>query len=469
MFKKIIESFIPNVPATDSERQRRLRLIAYALFITIIFSLFYVAVSWMAGFTLGMLFMFCAAIVFTVLLILLRKGVDIFIIANLFGFTGIIAIALCIYYSGGLNSPVLPWLATTPIVILLLAGKKSGSFWAIVSVVIIVMVTVTGSLGFVFPKAFSTGNLEFALSCNAGLVLLIFFISIVFENVSINAFNIVSSKNDELQQTLDELKATQSQLIQSEKMASLGELTAGIAHEIQNPLNFINNFSAINVDLADDLLKALEQNNIEEAFNLIHDIKGNAQKVMIHGNRADSIVKGMLQHSRKSTGIKKPTDINALCEECSKLSFHGLRAKDKSFNSAFKTTLDPDAGKINIIPQDISRVLLNLLNNAFYTVNERYKTEGESFKPMVSINTKKIQSSAGNYIIEIRVSDNGSGIPQTVMNKIFQPFFTTKPTGQGTGLGLSLSYDIIKAHNGTIKAQTQQNVGTDFIIQLPYA
>jgi signal transduction histidine kinase len=245
-------------------------------------------------------------------------------------------------------------------------------------------------------------------------------------------------------------------------------LTAGIAHEIQNPLNFINNFSEVNIDLIDDIKKELEQNNTEEAIAILADIKSNAQRILQHGNRADSIVKGMLQHSRKSTGQKELTDINALCDECLRLSFHGLRAKDKSFNSDFKNQFDPDAGKINVVPQDISRVLVNLLNNAFYAVSEKKKTAGNNFSPVVTIKTKKISDKDGKDILEIKVSDNGTGIPKKIMDKIFQPFFTTKPTGQGTGLGLSLSFDIIKSHKGSLDVETHEGEGTDFIIHIPY-
>lgn len=468
MLKRVVDFFIPDSINSDREYQRRARLIAYGLFITAIFSLFYVGISWIVGYTMGMYIMFWAAVIFTGLLFLLKKNISIFFIANVFGFTGIISIAGCAYFSGGQASPVLPWLATTPIVILLLAGKKSGIVWAIVALIFISIFTILGSYGYIFPKPFNQENLAFNLSCNTGLVLLIFFISLVYENVRIRAHDIIAAKNNELQKTLNELKDTQSQLIQSEKMASLGELTAGIAHEIQNPLNFINNFSEVNIDLIDDIKKELEQNNTEEAIAILADIKSNAQRILQHGNRADSIVKGMLQHSRKSTGQKELTDINALCDECLRLSFHGLRAKDKSFNSDFKNQFDPDAGKINVVPQDISRVLVNLLNNAFYAVSEKKKTAGNNFSPVVTIKTKKISDKDGKDILEIKVSDNGTGIPKKIMDKIFQPFFTTKPTGQGTGLGLSLSFDIIKSHKGSLDVETHEGEGTDFIIHIPY-
>ena len=259
-----------------------------------------------------------------------------------------------------------------------------------------------------------------------------------------------------------DLKSTQAQLIQSEKMASLGELTAGIAHEIQNPLNFVNNFSEVNTELIDEAGQEIDKGNIEEVKIILNDIKDNEQKINHHGKRADAIVKGMLQHSRSNTGVKELTDINALCDEYLRLSYHGLRAKDKSFNTDFKTEFDNSIGKINIIPQDIGRVLLNLYNNAFYATNEKQKIANENYKPIVSVQTKKIKDK-----IEIRVSDNGNGIPQKVLEKIFQPFFTTKPTGQGTGLGLSLSYDIVKAHGGELKVETKEGAETTFIIQIP--
>ncbi|HRI22194.1 MAG TPA: ATP-binding protein, partial [Panacibacter sp.] len=259
-----------------------------------------------------------------------------------------------------------------------------------------------------------------------------------------------------------ELKSTQSQLIQSEKMASLGELTAGIAHEIQNPLNFVNNFSEVNKEMIAELKEEIDKGNYDEVKIIADDIEANEEKINHHGKRADAIVKGMLQHSRTSTGKKEPADINALCDEYLRLAYHGLRAKEKDFNATMKKEFDEAIGNINLIPQDIGRVLLNLYNNAFYAVSEKKKQQTENYEPTVSVKTKKLDGK-----IEISVKDNGNGIPQKVVDKIFQPFFTTKPTGQGTGLGLSLSYDIIKAHGGEIKVETKEGEGTTFIIQLP--
>jgi len=266
-----------------------------------------------------------------------------------------------------------------------------------------------------------------------------------------------------IESALTELQVTQSQLIQSEKMASLGELTAGIAHEIQNPLNFVNNFSEVNSELIAEMKVELEKGNIDEAKTIANDINENEQKIIFHGKRADAIVKGMLQHSRSSSGVKEPTDINALADEYLRLAYHGLRAKDKSFNATMKTNFDETIGNINIIPQDIGRVILNLITNAFYVVDEKKKSGIEGFEPTVSISTKKV-----NGKVKIEVKDNGNGIPQKLVDKIFQPFFTTKPTGQGTGLGLSISYDIVtKAHGGELKVETKEREGATFTIILP--
>ena len=267
--------------------------------------------------------------------------------------------------------------------------------------------------------------------------------------------------NKALEKSLADLKSTQSQLIQSEKMASLGELTVGIAHEIQNPLNFVNNFSEVNQELIGELVEEVNKGNTDEVKAIANDIKENSEKINHHGKRAGDIVKGMLQHSRSSSGVKELTDINALCDEYLRLSYHGLRAKDKSFNATMKTDFDNTIGNINIIPQDIGRVVLNLLTNSFYVVNEKKQHQSDGYDPTVSISTKKIGDK-----VEIKVTDNGNGIPQKVIDKIFQPFFTTKPTGQGTGLGLSLSYDIIKAHGGELKVETKEGEGSTFIISL---
>ena len=291
-------------------------------------------------------------------------------------------------------------------------------------------------------------------------------------------FNKLEAAKKQVDFALNELRATQKQLIQSEKMASLGELTAGIAHEIQNPLNFVNNFSEVNKELISEMKEEIEKGHFDEVKIIAGDIEENEEKINHHGKRADAIVKGMLQHSRASTGKKEPTDINALCDEYLRLSYHGLRAKDKSFNAEIKKNFDVSIGKINIIPQDIGRVLLNLFNNAFYAVTEKKKQlvnkqKSENFnlyQPTVSVTTSLNPSAidgADGASVSITVSDNGNGIPEKIKEKIFQPFFTTKPTGQGTGLGLSLSYDIVKAHGGEFKVETKEGEGSEFVVELP--
>jgi two-component system, NtrC family, sensor kinase len=278
----------------------------------------------------------------------------------------------------------------------------------------------------------------------------------------------IEESNAALTKSLEELKATQAQLIQSEKMASLGELTAGIAHEIQNPLNFVNNFSEVSNELLDEMKYELDRGDTEEAKAIASDVKINLEKILHHGKRADAIVKGMLQHSRSNSGVKEPADINALADEYLRLAYHGLRAKDKSFNATLKTDFDETIGKIDIIPQDIGRVILNLITNAFYAVDEKKKQNPEGYEPTVTVSSETVIPLPGGLRgVKISIKDNGPGIPQKVLDKIFQPFFTTKPTGQGTGLGLSLAYDIVKAHGGEIKIETKENEGTTFIIQLP--
>ncbi|TWR28959.1 histidine kinase [Mucilaginibacter pallidiroseus] len=273
----------------------------------------------------------------------------------------------------------------------------------------------------------------------------------------------LTQQKNELQETIKELQATQAQLIQQEKLASLGELTAGIAHEIQNPLNFVNNFSEVSMELIDEMQEELTKGDTEEVLAIASDIKQNLEKIRHHGKRADGIVKGMLQHSRASSNVKEPTNINTIADEYFRLAYHGLRAKDKSFNAELIANLDAELPMANIVSQDVGRVLLNMFTNAFYAVHERKKTAGPEFKPVVEVSTRQVASA-----IEVRIKDNGTGIPDSIKDKIMQPFFTTKPAGEGTGLGLSLSYDIIvKAHKGTININSAEGQGTEFVITLP--
>lgn len=276
-------------------------------------------------------------------------------------------------------------------------------------------------------------------------------------------FNKLETAKQQVDKTLLNLKQAQQQLIQSEKMASLGQLTAGIAHEIQNPLNFINNFSDVNAELIAEMKEEISKGNFEEVKVIADNLEENEGKINHHGKRASAIVKSMLQHTRTRKGQKEPTDINGLCEEYLRLSYHGLRAKDKTFNAEIKTDFDAGIDTINVVPHEIGRVLLNLFNNAFYAVNEKKQRLNGTFTPSVIVTTEK-----ENEKTIIKVKDNGSGIPQRLIDKIFQPFFTTKPTGEGTGLGLSMSYDVIEAHEGAIKVETKEGEGSTFIVELPY-
>ena len=308
-------------------------------------------------------------------------------------------------------------------------------------------------------------------SACAALLLLLFILWLIIRNRKrlARTYKDLQHKNEVIEEqkrkaeeTLFQLKAAQSQLIQSEKMASLGELTAGIAHEIQNPLNFVNNFSEINKELLAEMKDEMSNGNIDDAKEIANDVIANEEKINHHGKRADAIVKGMLQHSRTGSATKEPTNINKLADEYLRLAYHGLRAKDKSFNATMKTDFDETIGNINVIPQDIGRVTLNLITNAFYAVDEKKKSGIGNYEPIVLVSTKKVADK-----ILISVKDNGNGISQNIVDKIFQPFFTTKPTGQGTGLGLSMSYDIVKAHGGELKVKTKEGEGSEFIIKLP--
>lgn len=299
---------------------------------------------------------------------------------------------------------------------------------------------------------------------SAGLVVILLIAFLLYRNnrQKHTANLVLKEQKNKVEITLQELKSTQSQLIQSEKMASLGELTAGIAHEIQNPLNFVNNFSEVSNELISELVEEVDKGNTDEVKLIAKDVQQNLEKIHHHGKRADVIVKGMLQHSSSGSGKKEPTDISALADEYLRLAYHGLRAKDNSFSASFHFEPDESLPKVNVVPQEIGRVIFNLITNAFYTVNEKSKQSISGYVPTVDVSTKKVMDK-----VEVKVKDNGNGIPQKVLDKIFQPFFTTKPTGQGTGLGLSLSYDIVKAHGGDLRVETKEGEGSTFIIKMP--
>lgn len=320
--------------------------------------------------------------------------------------------------------------------------------------------------------AYQTKLKQYAFLAGLGVLLLIAFILYSTNKQQQKANNLLHRQKEEInlqrdkaEKALTELKSTQAQLIQKEKLASLGELTAGIAHEIQNPLNFVNNFSELSVDLAQELKEEVEKPELDKELvsDLVGDLVQNQEKINHHGKRAASMVKGMLEHSKASTGERELTDINQLADEYLRLAYHGLKAKNQSFNCELITDFASNLPKTEVIPQDIGRVLLNLVNNAFYAVNERKKKEGPNYQPKVTVTTK-----ASDTHLEVRVQDNGTGMSEAIKAKIFQPFFTTKPMGDGTGLGLSLAYDIItKGHGGTIDAESVEGEETSFTVKLP--
>ncbi len=468
-FRSITNYFLPSSIPVGTEEYREARILVNVLLVT---GCSYIlnsptgsklSASFVTYMTLG-----CAVLCFVVAF-LFRAGLSKVFVAHLFMVINATAMFLDIWWLGGTNSPSAPALYLLPTVSMLLLGIRGSLIWLAIAL---------GALSFFFWHEKTYGVLPiyydltqynyYLMSSLYGTILCAYVIILVYEYEKKRALQGLVEKNDEL-------IAAQNQLIQSEKLASLGELTAGIAHEIQNPLNFVNNFAELSVELVKELDEELEQPNLDKELikELIADLVQNQEKINHHGKRASSIVKGMLEHSRTSSGERALTNINELADESLRLSYHSLRSKDKYFNAKFDIQLEENLPKINILPQDLSRVVINLCNNAFYAVNKRKQLIASSeleinYTPTVTVSTQNTISSSGVRSIVIRVSDNGTGMPESVKEKIFQPFFTTKPTGEGTGLGLSLSYDIItKGHGGTLEVNSKEGEGTEFKIILP--
>ncbi len=470
MFPSIVSYFIPKT-IQDATELRSSRILVIVLLLAGVFNLVGIGSSLMISYTYSLYLLFSASVVSFILLFLFRAGTPFIYAAQIFLGFSFIQIFLQAWWGGGLESPSTVALFLIPALATLLIGRKSATFWLVISIAGVVFFYWYEGLYGQLPEMYDINmRRDFLLNGILGMILCIFVILVVIDEEKNQAYFNAMAKNEEL-------KTSQTRLIQSEKLASLGELTAGIAHEIQNPLNFVNNFAELNVDLAKDIEAEIRRQEIDKEYieELLLDLTANQEKIHFHGKRASSIVKGMLEHSRNNTGERRMTDLNSLIREYLPLSFHGMRGKDKNFNSDFQMNLDESVGQINIVPQEIGRVLLNLFNNAFYAVNEKRIEEerlgrlepqslfqAEIYDPVVSVSTKRL----GNKI-EIIVKDNGNGIPENIQQKIFQPFFTTKPTGEGTGLGLSLSYDIItKGHGGTIEVETKSGEFTQFIINL---
>ncbi len=456
--KEIVAYFLPKKNEVGNSSLKDERIFVSVILISALFNLL--------GFlnSLSMQMYFLGIIVFAnslfsiLLLFLYRQGVSKNWVGNIFLLQFEASFALQAWLQGGLKSPATTAFILLPAIAMLILGKKDAIIWIILTCITIfilyIIEKILGSPHMYYPDI-EINNFYF--SSYLAINLAIFCILLVYENAKNNSIN-------ELAKQHNDLKIAQRQLIQSEKMASLGELTAGIAHEIQNPLNFVKNFSEVSVELMDELIGQMDSGNLGEARLLIQDIKQNLGKIGYHESRADAIVKGMLVHSRASNQAKILTDVNLLLDEYLRLSFHGFHAKDKAFNATYSTDFDNSLAQIRISPQDIGRVALNIFNNAFYAVHKKAVESSDSnYEPIVSVQTLQTENN-----IEIRVTDNGNGIKPEIINKIFQPFFTTKPTGEGTGLGLSISYEIIKnMHQGDLVVESVPGKFTTLTIILP--
>jgi two-component system, NtrC family, sensor kinase len=461
MVRKLINYFIPVKINGDHSELRDRRIFISVILISALFNLLGIKTAWDLEIYPIVYMLLFNAFFSIVILYFYKNGLSKKIAGNLFLLQFEVTFIAQAWLQGGILSPASAAFFLLPAIAMLILGKKEAFFWIVFTCVTLTLLYITenyiGAPTITYPL---TRQKELFFYSVIATNLAIYFVLLVYENGKNKAIK-------ELAEQHKNLVSAQDQLIQQEKLISLAQLTAGIAHEIQNPLNFVNNFSELNIELISELNEELKLKNYDEVQIILKSVLENLEKIGHHGKRADSIVKGMLMHSRSSSGAKELTDINALAEEYIRLCYHGLRAKDKTFNATINTDFDNSIGKINVVPQDIGRVILNLLTNAFYAITERKDAIKNSqgtitYEPTVSISTKNLHDK-----IEIIVSDNGNGIPQSVIDKIFQPFFTTKPTGQGTGLGLSLSYDIVKSHGGSLTVKSKESDGTTFTIILP--
>jgi len=456
MLVKLVNFFMPAKLSSDQDKLRTERIFISVLLISALSNLLGINLAFEIGIEYIALLLFTNAAINILLLFLYKYGLSRTAAANLFLFQQAVSFMIQAYLQGGLSAPAPAAFFLLPALAMLILGKRYAIGWVVISVIMTTLFLVYESYAGPLPIRYEPGKqMLFFYFSLVGTNVTIFIILLVYENSKNRALEAVQKKHSDL-------VSAQAQLIQTEKMASLGELTVGIAHEIQNPLNFVNNFSEVGSELIREMVEEVEKGNYEEVKTLAADIRINLEKINHHGKRAGDIVKSMLQHSRSSGGQKEPTDINALAGEYLRLAYHGICAKDKSFHASLQTDFDQKTGKIEVIPQDIGRVLLNLINNAFYAVEEKRKSGAPGYEPTVAVKTLRDREK-----ILISVKDNGNGIPQKVLDKIFHPFFTTKPTGQGTGLGLSLAYDIVKVHGGELKVETREGEGSTFTIQIP--
>lgn len=464
--------FPPSFTGTDEDRRQAV-IIVSAILLTSLFSLNYAVLSAWAEFWPGLYVMVANVATYWALLLVLKGGRLTYRQGG-YGYvlSGLGFVTVTSYLLGGFYGDVTIWLVAFPLAGALLLGRAGGFVTTAAALFCLMSLWYLEYWGVAVPNYLSSADyrLYFRLNVIAGLVLIILVISLVFANSTIRALRLVEEKNnllrlqsDQLRQSLDDLKAAQAQLIQKEKLASLGELTVGIAHEIQNPLNFVNNFAEVSVELTDELIDSVRDGDTPLTTELSDALRENLQRVVQNGQRASNIVRNMLEHARTDSGPRQPTDLNALADEYLRLAYHGMRAQDKTFNVRLVTQFDPALGRVDCVPQDLGRVLLNLFNNAFYAVAEKKRQPPTGYEPTVWVSTERTGERVG-----ICVRDNGMGIPGPIREKIFNPFFTTKPTGQGTGLGLSLSYDIVThGHGGQLVVQTEEGKFAKFTVFLP--
>ncbi len=490
--KKIVHYCFPNlIGITDSSEYHRLRLQVSISGIDLIFTSVLGCICWSVGLCYTPIVLFSASVLSIIAFFMLRLGREASTWLALVMLGGMGSVWICIWETGFWQGGVLAWLSIGPVAAKLFFKKAAlPLLWA--NTIFAIVLFLMWHFGVALPNHLtSEATAMFSIVNGIALMFMIFWFANEMTENRAAAYRDLKKSKEELSAALLQLENTKTQLVQAEKLASLGELTAGISHEIQNPLNFVNNFSELSMDLAEELKAEINSSSLtpegeillkDKAYidEILTDLSSNQVKINHHSKRASSIVKGMLNHSRSSNGVKEFTNINKLADEYLRLSFHGLRAKNKDFNADFKMNFDENLPEISIVSQDIGRVLLNLFNNSFYAVNKRNVDViafqklstlklPKPYVPTITISTQSTISPLGIKWIIIKIADNGIGIPEEVKAKIFQPFFTTKPTGEGTGLGLSLSYDIVtKGHGGTLEVESIEGIGTTFIIKLPY-
>jgi signal transduction histidine kinase len=468
MLSKTINYFIPPSYHDTEETSRRARLAVVVYLLVLLNALFYTVISLSISYFGGVLSQAPLFFVTAICLLLYRNGFEPYKVAGIFFITAIMSIGVTIFGSGGFFSPLLPWLATTPIVAILVAGKRMGVFALLGQSAMLIFFYILQINGIEAPESWATEFSDsFYFSTYAGLIWTLFAVGYVFENGKSYAMDLLMHKNDELSSVITTLKSTQDQLIQQEKLASLGQLTAGIAHEIKNPLNFVNNFSELSIELVQEAreeLTAAATGDTSMVGHSLDDIEANLKVILSHGTRANNIVKSMLQHSREGKGQVFPTDLNAMLIEYCNLAFHGMRAGSKSIDLELEFDLDDLVGEVELVAEDMSRVIMNICNNAFDAMYEKKQKGGlgSYYKPKLKVSTQY-----ENKQVVVRLSDNGSGIPETIKEKILQPFFTTKKGTDGTGLGLSITHDIILAHGGHLDVESELGEGATFVISLP--